>query len=50
MKAQIIGIHEAELLGTKIGWELDIARQTIYNVLNRFRLQGTVVSPKPPNK
>jgi transposase len=50
MKARIIGMHEAGLSGAKIGRELGIVRQTISDVLKRFRLRGTVVSPKPPGR
>ena len=46
-KVCIVGWHEVEVSGAQIGCELGIAHQTIYDLMERYQIQGTIISPKP---
>lgn len=49
-KARIVGMHQAGVKGAQIGRELGLAKQTVHDVLKRFKKRGTVESPKPTGR
>lgn len=46
----MVGMHKDGMRGAHIAKELEMPPSTVYTVLQKFRLRGTVVSPKSPGR
>lgn len=46
----MVGMYELGKTSSQIGKKLDIAHQTIFDVLKRSKLRRTIVSLKPPGR